>query len=44
MSKNKRQKLDNSSDSDEASKFADAVDPVLQAKMYGASSNGTTLT
>ena len=46
MSKNNRQKLDDSSDSndEEASKFADAVDPVLHAKLYGASSNGTTLT
>lgn len=44
MYKNKKQKLGDSSDSDddETSKFADAVDPVLHAKLYAASSNGET--
>ncbi len=43
MSKNKRQKLEDSSSSEDedSSKFADAVDPVLHAKLYG--SNGKPL-
>ena len=44
MSKNKRKQIDgSSSDDDDVSKFADAVDPTFHGKLYGTQTNGIYL-